>query len=270
MERLGVDKTLKMLIGGSFVRSESGRTVAAGERLRSPAGSRKDLRAAVEAAEKAFPGWSSATGYLRGQIVYRIAEMLEGRREAFASMTSDAEVSASIDLLVSLAGWSDKYGQVFGSANQVAGPYHNFTVPGPVGVVGAVAPDEPSLLGLIGVIGSAVVCGCSVVALVSRSNARVVEFGEVLETSDVPGGVVNLLTGDLAELAPHFASHRGISALVASGVDQSTRAELERGAAENMKRVSVFDVPADAGDWAGPTQLERVLELKTIWHPSSA
>lgn len=270
MTREPVDKTLKMLVGGAFVRSESGRTVEAGDRLRAPAASRKDLRAAVEAAEKGLASWCGATGYLRGQIVYRLAEMLEGRRAAFAAMTSEAEVDASIDLLVSLAGWSDKYGQVFGSANQVAGPYHNFTVPGPVGVVVAVAPDEPSLLGLIGVIGPALVCGCSVVALVSRSNARAVELGEVIETSDVPGGVVNLLTGDLAELAPHFASHRGISAVVACGVDAETRTLLERGAAENMKRVSVFEVPADQGAWSSPTQIERVLEFKTIWHPSSA
>ncbi len=270
MERAAVDKTFKMLIGGSFARSESGRTVSAGERLRAPAASRKDLRAAVEASEKALSGWSSATGYLRGQIVYRLAEMLEGRRAAFAAMTSEREVDASIDLLVSLAGWSDKYGQVFGSANQVAGPYHNFTVPGPVGVVGAIAPDEPPLLGLVGVIGPALVCGCSVVTLVSRSCPRAVEFGEVLETSDVPGGVVNLLTGELAELAPHFASHRGIGALVACGVDREMRTVLERGAAENMKRVSVFDAPADAGGWSSVTQLERVLEFKTIWHPSSA
>lgn len=270
MERAPVDKTLKMLVGGAFVRSESGRTLECGDRLRAPLASRKDLRGAVEAAEKASGGWASATGYLRGQIVYRLAEMLEGRREAFASMSSDAEVSAAVDLLVSLAGWSDKYGQVFGSANQVAGPYHNFTVPGPVGVVGVIAPDEPSLLGLVGTIGPAVVCGCSVVALVSRSSARAVEFGEIVETSDVPGGVVNLLTGDLAELAPHFASHRGIGAVVACGVDQETRTVLERGAAENMKRVSVFDVPADAGGWSSPTQIERVLEFKTIWHPSSA
>ncbi len=270
MERAQVDKTLKMLVGGSFVRSESGRTEVAGDRLRVPLASRKDLRGAVEAAEGAFGRWSSATGYLRGQIVYRLAEMLEGRREAFAAMTSDAEVSSAVDLLVSLAGWSDKYGQVFGSANQVAGPYHNFTVPGPVGVVGVIAPDEPSLLGLVGTIGPAVVCGCSVVALVSRSNARAVEFGEIVETSDVPGGVVNLLTGDLSELAPHFASHRGIGAVVGCGVDGETRTVLERGAAENLKRVSVFDVPGDLGAWSSPAQLERVLEFKTIWHPSSA
>lgn len=265
-----MDKTLKMLIGGSFVRSESGRVTDAEGRLKSPLASRKDLRGAVEAAERASAGWSGATGYLRGQIVYRIAEMLEGRRASFEAMTSAGEVDAAVDALVSLAGWSDKYGQVFGSANQVAGPYHNFTVPGPVGVVGVVAPDEPSLLGLVGTIGPAVVCGCSVVCLVSRTNARAVEFGEVVETSDVPAGVVNLLTGDLGELAPHFASHRGISAVVACGVDGETRAELERGAAENMKRVSAFDVPGDAGGWSSPTQIERVLEFKTIWHPSSA
>jgi acyl-CoA reductase-like NAD-dependent aldehyde dehydrogenase len=202
--------------------------------------------------------------------VYRLAEMLEARRGAFAGASEDREIDAAIDLLVSLAGWSDKYGQVFGASNQVAGPYHNFTVPGPVGVVGVVCPDAPALLGLIGTVVPAVVCGCAVVAVVSRTAPGVVEFGEVVATGDVPAGVINLLTGDLDELAPRLASHRGISAVVAAGVGSETRTVLERGAAENMKRVHVFDVPAQPAGWADASHLERVLEFKTIWHPSSA
>lgn len=270
MTREHVDKTLKMYVGGVFIRSESGRTLPAVGRLRAPSASKKDLRDAVEAAERALPGWTGATAYLRGQIVYRLAEMLESRRGAFAGAADDREIDSAIDLLVSLAGWSDKIGQVFGSSNQVAGPYHNFTVPGPVGVVGVVCPDSPALLGLVGTIAPAVVCGCTVVALVSRAAPWVVEFGEVVATGDVPAGVINLLTGDVDELSPRLASHRGIAAVLAAGVPGGTRTVLERGAAENMKRVHVFDVPAQPDGWTDPSHLERVLEFKTIWHPSSA
>jgi acyl-CoA reductase-like NAD-dependent aldehyde dehydrogenase len=267
MSRTPVDKTLKMLVGGSFVRSESGRTLAAGGRLRAPAASKKDVRDAIEAAAKAQPGWAGATAYLRGQVVYRLAEMLESRRSAFEPDAADGELDRSADLLVSLAGWSDKVGQVLGSSNQVAGPYHNFTIPVPVGVVGVICPDVPALEGLIGTVIPAVVSGCSVVALVSRQQPWAVAFGEVIATSDVPAGVINLLTGDVGELAPHFASHRGLSALVACGVDGPTRRVLELGAAENLKRVSVFEVPAS---FAGLAEVERTLEFKTLWHPSSA
>lgn len=269
MDRQPVDKTLKMLIGGQFVRSESGRTAPAGGRLRAPLASRKDLRQAVEAAQAAADKWAATTGYLRGQIVYRVAEMLGGRRDAFASLCSPGEVDRAVDLAVSLAGWSDKVGQVFGGANQVAGPYHNFTVPDAVGMVAVVCPDRPALLGLVGTVLPAVVCGCSVVALVSRTTPAIVEFGEVLATSDLPAGVVNLLTGDLDELAPHLASHRGINAITAMDLDPSTRTALERGAAENMKRVFVADAPGASDAWPTIELIERSLEFKTIWHPSA-
>ena len=277
MTREPIDKTLKMYVGGAFIRSESGRTSPAGDRLRVNQASRKDLRSAVEIAAKAQPGWMKATAYLRGQIVYRIAEMLEGRRDAMVKAIGeggDDEVSAAIDLLVSCAGWSDKHGQILGTANQVNGPYHNFTVSEPVGVVGLIAPDAPPLLGLVALIAPAILSGNAVVALASRNRPQPsAELGEVLATSDVPAGVVNILTGDLAELAPHFASHREIGGLIASGMDSEMRRTLELGAAENLKRVHVLDEPMSVSDWhalAGPGAVERTLEFKTIWHPSSA
>lgn len=209
--------------------------------------------------------------------MYRMAEMLEGRSAAFASLlgeTGKAEVAAAVDLLVSCAGWSDKHQQILGTANPVAGPYHNFTVSEPVGVVGVVCPDAPPLLGFVSLIAPAIVAGNAVVVLASRSSpAAAVEFAEVIATSDIPAGVVNILTGDLAELSPHFASHREIAGLVAAGVDRETRRVLELGAAENLKRVSVIDEPVSVERWRagiGPGAIERTLEFKTIWHPSSA
>lgn len=277
MTREPVDKTLKMYVGGAFIRSESGRTDPAGDRLRVNRASRKDLRSAVEIAGKAQPGWAKATAYLRGQILYRIAEMLEGRREAMTHAIGEGgseEVSASIDLLVSCAGWSDKHSQILGTANQVAGPYHNFTVSEPVGVVGLIAPDAPPLLGLVALIAPAILSGNAVIALASRARPQPsAELGEVLATSDVPAGVVNILTGDLDELAPYFSSHREIGSLVAAGVGSQARRTLELGAAENLKRVHVIDEPIAVSDWsalAGPGAVERTLEFKTIWHPSSA
>lgn len=277
MTREPIDKTLKMYVGGAFIRSESGRTEPVGGRLRACRASRKDLRGAVEVAAKAQPGWAGATAYLRGQIVYRIAEMLEGRRDGFVSLLGDngaAELDASIDLLVSAAGWADKHQQILGTANPVAGPYHNFTVSEAVGVVGIVCPDEPSLLGLIALAASAILSGNTTVVLASESNpSPAAEFAEVLATSDVPGGVVNILTGSREELAPHFSSHREIAGLIAAGVDSETRRTLELGAAENLKRVHVIESPIDQSDWQaaiGPGAIERTLEFKTIWHPSSA
>ena len=277
MTREPVDKTLKMYVGGAFIRSESGRTDIAGDRLRVNRASRKDLRSAVEIAAKNQPGWAKATAYLRGQILYRIAEMLEGRREAMTAAIGeggDEEVSASIDLLVSCAGWSDKHSQILGTANQVAGPYHNFTVSEPVGVVGLIAPDAPPLLGLVALLAPAILSGNAVIALASRARPQPsAELGEVLATSDVPAGVVNILTGNLEELAPHFSSHREIGSLIAAGVSSEQRRTLELGAAENLKRVHVIDEPMDAGHWhalTGPGAVERTLEFKTIWHPSSA
>lgn len=277
MTREPIDKTLKMYVGGAFIRSESGRTDSIGSRLRVCRASRKDLRSAVETAAKAQPGWASATAYLRGQIVYRIAEMLEGRRQSFVSMlgeSGEAELDAAIDLVVSAAGWSDKHQQILGTANPVAGPYHNFTVSEAVGVVGVVAPDSPSLLGLLALVVPAIVSGNSVVVLASQTTpAPAAEFAEVLATSDVPAGVVNILTGNREELVPHFASHREIAALVAAGVDPDTQRALELGSAENLKRVHVLESPIDADQWQnhiGPGAIERTLEFKTIWHPSSA
>lgn len=277
MTREPIDKTLKMYVGGAFIRSESGRTDSIGSRLRVCRASRKDLRSAVETAAKAQPGWASATAYLRGQIVYRIAEMLEGRRQSFVSMLGESgeeELDAAIDLVVSAAGWSDKHQQILGTANPVAGPYHNFTVSEAVGVVGVVAPDSPSLLGLLALVVPAIVSGNSVVVLASQTTpAPAAEFAEVLATSDVPAGVVNILTGNREELIPHFASHREIAALVAAGVDPDTQRALELGSAENLKRVHVLESPIDADQWQshiGPGAIERTLEFKTIWHPSSA
>lgn len=277
MSREPVDKTLKMYVGGAFIRSESGRTDPLPGRLRVSRASRKDLRSAVEIASKAQPAWARATAYLRGQILYRIAEMLEGRREAMVRAIGaggEEEFAASVDLLVSCAGWSDKHSQILGTANQVAGPYHNFTVSEPVGVVAVVAPDEPPLLGLVALIAPAILSGNAVVALASRTRPEASsELGEVLATSDVPAGVVNILTGELAELAPHLSSHREIGALVAAGVSSEMRRTLELGSAENLKRVHVIDEPMSAEDWhalAGPGAVERTLEFKTIWHPSSA
>jgi len=277
MSREPVDKTLKMYVGGAFIRSESGRTDPLPGRLRVNRASRKDLRSAVEIASKAQPAWAKATAYLRGQILYRMAEMLEGRREAMVRALGaggEEELAASVDLLVSSAGWSDKHSQILGTANQVAGPYHNFTVSEPVGVVALVTPDEPALLGLVALISAAILSGNSVVALASRTRPEASsELGEVLATSDVPAGVVNILTGELSELAPHLSSHREIGALVASGVSSEMRRTLELGSAENLKRVHVIDEPMSAQDWhalAGPGAVERTLEFKTIWHPSSA
>lgn len=277
MTREPIDKTLKMYVGGAFIRSESGRTDSIGSRLRVCRASRKDLRGAVEAAAKAQPGWASATAYLRGQIVYRIAEMLEGRRESLvASLGTDggAELDACTDLVVSAAGWADKHQQIFGTANPVAGPYHNFTISESIGIVGVIAPDSPSLLGMLALVTPAILTGNSVVVLASEeSPAPAAEFAEVLATSDVPAGVVNILTGNREELVPHFSSHREIGALVAAGVDPDTSRTLELGAAENLKRVHVIESPIDAENWQshiGPGAIERTLEHKTIWHPSSA
>jgi len=277
MTREPIDKTLKMYVGGAFVRSESGRTDSIGDRLRVCRASRKDLRGAVEAAAKAQQGWASKTAYLRGQIVYRIAEMLEGRRASFVPMlggTGKEELDASIDLIVSAAGWADKHQQIFGTANPVAGPYHNFTVSEPVGVVGIIAPDSPPLLGLLSVVAPAILSGNTVIVLASSSTpSPAAEFAEVLATSDVPAGVVNILTGCRDELAPHFSSHREIAGLIAACVDSETRRTLELGAAENLKRVHVIEEPIAADNWhrhVGPGAVERTLEYKTIWHPSSA
>jgi acyl-CoA reductase-like NAD-dependent aldehyde dehydrogenase len=262
MARLPVKKTYKLYIGGEFPRSESGRTYEA-EGANVARGSRKDLRDAVRAARAAFPKWASMTAYNRGQVVYRIAEMLESRRAEFAALASGtAEVDRSIDRLVWYAGWADKLPQVLGSSNPVAGPYFNFTVPEPTGVVGILAPDEPPLEGLVSRLAPAIVGGNATVVVASETSPlAAVELGEVLATSDVPGGVVNLLTGHREELAPWLAGHMDVNAIDLAGADGQAD-ELEQLAAENVKRV-VRGKP----DAQSPWDIADFLELKTVWHP---
>jgi acyl-CoA reductase-like NAD-dependent aldehyde dehydrogenase len=262
MARLPVNKTYKLYIGGEFPRSESGRTYEA-QGANVARGSRKDLRDAVRAARAAFTKWASMTAYNRGQVVYRIAEMLEARRAEFADLTSGPdEVDRSIDRLVWYAGWADKLPQVLGSSNPVAGPYFNFTVPEPTGVVGILAPDEPALEGLVSRVAPAIVGGNATVVVASESSPlAAVELGEVLATSDVPGGVVNLLTGHREELAPWLAGHMDVNALDLAGADGQAD-ELERLAAENVKRVV-----HGRADRQSPWDIADFLELKTVWHP---
>jgi acyl-CoA reductase-like NAD-dependent aldehyde dehydrogenase len=262
MSRLPVRKTYKLFLGGAFPRSESGRTYEA-QGANVARASRKDLRDAVRAARAAQPKWASATAYNRGQVIYRIAEMMEARAADLAELcTGRDEVERSIDRVVWYAGWADKLAQVLGSSNPVAGPYFNFTVPEPTGVVGILAPDEPPLAGLVTRLAPAIVGGNAVVAIVSESSPlAAVELAEVLATSDVPGGVVNLLTGFRAELAPWLAGHMDVNALDLTGADDDS-AELERLAADNVKRV-VRGRP----DGQSPWDAAAFLELKTVWHP---
>ncbi|GAB1643122.1 aldehyde dehydrogenase family protein [Krasilnikovia sp. MM14-A1259] len=264
--RLTVRKTYKLYVGGAFPRSESGRTyLVDGDNV--ALASRKDVRDAVVAARAAQPKWAAATAYNRGQILYRAAEMLEGRRTEFVSLgVSATEVDAAIDRLVWYAGWSDKIAQVVGGANPVAGPYFNLSAPEPTGVVGIVAPA--SLLGLVSVVAPAIVTGNSTVVLAPGPQVAIT-LAEVLATSDLPGGVVNVLTGHPAETAPWLASHDDVNALVLTGVsDPALAADLERAAAENLKRV--VRPPADPTDFTGDPGIEAMtalLETKTVWHP---
>ena len=262
MARLGVRKTYKLYIGGEFPRSESGRSFEV-EGANVARASRKDLRDAVRAARTAVPGWAGRTAYNRGQILYRMAEMTEARRELLAGLCDgEAEVDASIDRMVWYAGWADKLAQVLGSSNPVAGPYFNFTVPEPTGVVGILAPQRPALLGLVSRVCPAVVGGNTVVAVASESRPlAAVELAEALATSDLPGGVVNVLTGFTAELAPWLAGHMDVNALDVGGADGDV-AELERLAAENVKRVV-----HGSADGQSLWDVADFLELKTVWHP---
>jgi acyl-CoA reductase-like NAD-dependent aldehyde dehydrogenase len=262
VSRLPVKKTYKLYIGGAFPRSESGRTyLAEGQNV--ARASRKDLRDAVRAARTAFPGWAGATAYNRGQVVYRVAEMLEARRADLAALCSGTdEVDRSIDRLVWYAGWADKLAQVLGGTNPVAGPYFNFTIPEPTGVVGILAPDEPGLEGLVSRLAPAIVGGNGTVTVASEQHPlAAIEFAEVLATSDVPGGVVNILTGQRAELAPWLAGHMDVNALDVTGAD-GLAPELEKLAAENVKRVV-----RGAADGQSPWEIASFLELKTVWHP---
>jgi acyl-CoA reductase-like NAD-dependent aldehyde dehydrogenase len=280
--RLPVRKTYKLFIGGAFPRSESGRsyvvTSVNGDFLANAAqGSRKDVRDAVVAARKAFPGWAGATAYNRGQILYRVAEMLEGRRDQFiaevaAAETGDAEstVDAAIDRWVWYAGWADKLAQVYGNANPVAGPYFNLSAPEPTGVVGIVAPPESALLGLVSVLAPVIVSGNTAVVLAAEERPLpAITLAEVLATSDLPGGVVNVITGRVAETAPWLAGHMDVNGLDLTGVaDLDLATSLERDAAENLKRVR-RPAPAPV-DWFAEQEIDRMvayLETKTVWHP---
>ncbi|SDX84061.1 aldehyde dehydrogenase (NAD+) [Saccharopolyspora shandongensis] len=282
-ERLAVAKTYKLYIGGSFPRSESGRVYPVhdgqGAFLANAAqASRKDVRDAVAAARKAFGSWSGATAYNRGQVLFRIAEVMEGRREQFAAEIVAAEglshdqalstVDQAVDRMVWYAGWTDKISMVLGAANPVAGPYFSFSVPEPTGVVGVLAPQDSALLGLVSVVAPVIAAGntCVVVASADRP-LPAVTFAEVLATSDVPGGVVNVLTGQAAELAPWLAAHADVNALDPTGAPAELRTELARAAADTVKRV--LPVRGEP-DWAREPDLQRLrafTEVKTVWHP---
>jgi acyl-CoA reductase-like NAD-dependent aldehyde dehydrogenase len=260
--RLPVRKTYKLFIAGAFPRSESGRTYEA-EGQNVALASRKDVRDAVRAARTAFPKWAGMTAYNRGQVLYRLAEMVEARAAEFADLSSGRdEVERTVDRIVWYAGWADKLAQVLGSSNPVAGPYFNFTVPEPTGVVGVLAPDEPPLLGLVSRIVPALTGGNVVVAVASEPHPlAAIELAEAIATSDVPGGVVNILTGRRGELAPWLASHMDVNALDISGADGESP-DLERAAADNVKRV-VRGRPEAQSPW----EIASFLELKTVWHP---
>jgi len=276
--RLDVRKTHKLFIGGAFVRGESGRALAAVD----AAGihldnfchaSRKDLRDAVAAARSAFGGWAKKSAYLKGQILYRAAEMLESRAAAMAAEIARAgvdpsearrEVDAAIDRLVYFAGWTDKFAQVFGAVNPVASSHFNFTVPEPTGVVVVLAPDEPSLVAPVALLAGVILTGNAAVILASETKPLpLLGFAEILATSDLPGGVVNILSGKRAELIPHIAAHKDINAVVDGSGDPSAQAELRQGTAVNLKRYARRQNPAEEN----PYSILDSIEFKTAWHP---
>ncbi len=283
MSRLDVRKTYKLYIGGSFPRSESGRVYPAlaadGEVVaRVAQGSRKDLRDAVRSARGAQEPWAGRTAYNRAQILYRVAEMLEDRRGSFAAQLAidgrpvadaDDEVEAAIDRLVWYAGWADKFAQVMGNLNPVAGPFFNISAPEPTGVVGVVAPETPPLLGLVSVLAPAIVLGNTAVVLASEEwPLTAVTFTEVLATSDLPGGVVNLLTGSKSELLPWLAGHMDVNGLDLAGAPREMIAGLVESGAQNLKRVRT-DAPTDwfAEEAQTPYRIASFAEIKTVWHP---
>jgi len=291
VSRVDVRKTYKLFIGGKFPRSESGRTYPAASRrgkfqANVAQASRKDARDAVRAARAAQPGWAGATAYNRGQVLYRVAELLEERRDQFASQVRAGEgvsskraedlVSAAIDRWVWYAGWSDKVAQVGGNANPVAGPFFNISTPEPTGVVAVIAPQKSSLLGLVSVLAPVIVTGNTAVVLASADRPLpAVTLSEVLATSDVPGGVVNVLTGHTAEVAPHLATHADVNAIDVSGAvgaEGVTWGELEEAAAETLKRVR-RPLTDEEPDYANEQSLSQILaftEVKTVWHPKGA
>ena len=276
-DHIPVDKTFKLFIGGVFPRSESGRTFqvhsADGDLLANAAkASRKDLREAVRAARSAQAGWADRTAYNRGQVLYRVAEVMESRRAEFTSVLTDmghssgiatAEVDKSIDRWVWYAGWADKLHHVLGTVNPVVGPYFNFTFPEPTGVVVLAAPDDPPLLGLLSRIAPVIVSGNTAVVISgATSTLATVTLGEVLATSDVPGGVVNILTGDKAELLPWALGHMDVNSVDLTGAPDGLEDEAVATAADNVKRI----VRADP-EGASPYMIGDFLEMKTVWHP---
>ncbi|HWU57631.1 MAG TPA: aldehyde dehydrogenase family protein [Microbacteriaceae bacterium] len=284
MSRLAVPKTYKLYIDGKFPRSESGRTYEVtgrgGNFLANAAqASRKDARDAVRAARGALAGWAGATAYNRGQVLYRIAELMEGRRAQFIDEVSQSEdvnaraaaeqVDESIDRWVWYAGWADKYVQVAGNGNPVSGPFFNLSVPEPTGVVAIVAPQAPSLLGMVSVIAPALVSGNTVVVIASHEHPlAAISLAEVLATSDVPAGVVNILTGSAAEIAPWLASHSDVNALDLAGAGELDWVDLQIAAADTLKRV----LPPEQGEDAAAPSLDRIVaftETKTVWHTKS-
>jgi acyl-CoA reductase-like NAD-dependent aldehyde dehydrogenase len=286
--RLSVFKTYKLYVGGKFPRSESGRVYevsdAKGNWLaNAPLSSRKDARDAVVAARKAFGGWAGATAYNRGQILYRVAEMLEGRREQFVREVADAEglskpkataqVDAAIDRWVWYAGWTDKIAQVVGGGNPVAGPYFNLSSPEPTGVVVVLAPQESSFLGLVSVLAPVIATGNTAIVIASeKSPLPALSLGEVLATSDVPGGVVNILSGRTAEITPSLAAHQDVNAIDLAGADEVLAKELEIAAADNLKRV-LRPQTVDNAQWfadPGTKRMTAFLETKTVWHPTGS
>jgi acyl-CoA reductase-like NAD-dependent aldehyde dehydrogenase len=283
-ERLPVKRTAKLFVGGKFPRSESGRAYEVVGDDGRPLGwaaqaSRKDLRDAVVAARAAQPGWAAMTAYNRGQILYRVAELMGGRRDQFVRELADGGaadpdrgVDTSIDRWVWYAGWCDKIHQALGATNPVAGPYFNFTLPEPTGVVGVVAPEDQPLLGLVSRLAPAIVSGNTVVAIASEhAPIPAVSLAEVLATSDVPGGVVNLLTGQVRELVPWLAGHMDVNAFDATGVPEDLLAEVEELAAENVKRVHRGPTVDPFSDRAqSPYEITALMEFKTVWHPIGA
>ncbi len=289
--RIDVRKTYKLYIGGAFPRTESGRSYLVSAADGAPLAnacraSRKDVRDAVRAARKAYQGWADKTAMNRGQVLYRVAELMEGRREQFATEVEQAEglkpaasrvvVDRAIDRWVWYAGWADKIGQVLGSSNPVAAPYFNFTIPEPTGVVGVVAPETSSLLGLVSRLAPPLVTGNAVVLLASEKRPLpAVTLTEVLATSDVPGGVVNVLTGHRSELVPVLAGHADVDALDTWGVPDDMRTATELLAADDVKRLSrrSTTVAEARFDWLDDAASERpewiaaFLEMKTVWHP---
>ena len=278
MSNIDVKRTAKLFIGGAFPRSESGRTYEAKDKNKNfvanvALASRKDGRDAVVAARSAFAKWSEATAYNRAQVLYRVSEIMQGRREQFVEELSlwsktkkqaENEVDEAINRMVWFAGWADKIAMVTGSNNPVAGPFFDFSIPEPTGVVAAVAPEDSTLLGLVETIASIVVSGNTVIVIASESQPLpAVSLAEVIATSDVPGGVINILTGSYKEIAPWLASHQDVNALDLTGVDKKQIAlELEKEAAVNLKRVLRPNTKLD-----GLARIKVFLETKTVWHP---